>query len=335
MVCNSLAARPKAELHLHMEGAIPLPLLFAMIKRSGDLPGIGSIEDLAARFSYRDFHHFLYLWAWKNQFITNERDFEQIAYAVLANARQQNILYAEMFISPADHTPRGLTAEGIIAATLAGCANARRDCGIVTQIIIDLVRDSGLDSGWRSIEAATPFLGRGVVGIGLGGTEDRFPPDPYRELFAEARRRGFRLTAHAGEGAGPASVWAALDELGAERIGHGTRAIEDGALMARLRDQQIPLEMCIMSNIRTGVTANAGSHPIKPFYQNGLVVTVNSDDPVMFGATIADEYRALADDLHLAFTDIKQIALNGIRASFLTGPHKQDWITRFEQEWAL
>jgi adenosine deaminase len=329
-----IKAMPKAEIHLHLEGAIPHEILLAQIRRKGTEPSIRTVEDLKAKLTYTDFPSFIDLWVWKNTFIKDEKDFEDIAYAMLEGLSRENVKYVESFYAPGDYSRFGLSTQGITECVIAGKERARRDFGIRCELIVDLIRDHGPEIGMKRLDEVTPYLGNGVIGIGIGGSEQLFPPGPYAEVYEEARRRGFRLTAHAGEVAGAESIHSAVEDLGAERIGHGVRAHEDPDVVAMLKERRIPLEMCIISNSKTGVCPSVKDHPIRDYFRQGLVVTVNSDDPSMFSSTLTDEYLALTRDLGFTLDEVKQVALNGLRAAFLPAADKSDLISEFEREWA-
>ncbi|MFW9916973.1 MAG: adenosine deaminase [Candidatus Thorarchaeota archaeon] len=328
-----IAAMPKTELHLHLEGAIPLKTLFQLIETQGGDPTINSIDDLKKKLVYTDFAHFIELWVWKNTFIKEEQDFEEITYQILRELNNQNVKYLEAYYSPGDYIRQGLTTSGITEAIITGKKRAYRDFGIQCDLIIDLVRDHGPEIGMQRVEEVTPFLGKGVIGIGIGGSEQEFPADPYEPIYKEAKRRGFRLTAHAGEAAGPASIWAAIQKLECERIGHGVRAEEDPQLVAFLKESQIPLELCVISNVKTRVCKSVESHPIKQYYEEGLMVTVNSDDPTMFNTSLTHEYEILAQNLKFSIQDIRQLTLNGIAASFMSEEEKETMKIQFDREW--
>lgn len=324
---------PKTELHLHLEGAIPLETLYALIQKRGGDPTIETLEDLERKLVYTDFAHFIELWMWKNTFIREERDFEDITYQVLRQLSAQNVKYLEAFYSPGDYQPQGLTVEGITEHLIKGKERAYHDFGIGCELIVDLIRGDGIDVAMQRLDEVEPYLGKGVIGVGLGGSEHKYPADPYAPVYKEARRRGFRLTAHAGEAAGPSSIWAAIRKLGCERIGHGARAYEDPDLVAYLKEQQIPLELCVVSNVRTRVFESVESHPIRQYYDQGLMVTVNSDDPVMFNTTLTQEYMMLAQRLNFTVEDLRQLTLNGVDASFLSQREKEVMKDQFVGEW--
>jgi adenosine deaminase len=325
---------PKVELHLHLEGAIPHDTLLAQIQRKGSEPSIKDVEDLKRKLTYTDFESFIDLWVWKNTFIKDEKDFEEIVYAVLAGLSRQNVKYVEAFYGPGDYRRLGLATEGITECLIAGKERARQDFGITCELIVDLIRDHGPEIGMERLDEVMPYLGKGVIGIGIGGSEQMFPAGPYADLYREARRRGFRLTAHAGEVAGADSIRSAVEDLGVERIGHGLRAYEDPEVVATLKERRIPLEMCIISNVRTGVCGSIDVHPIKDYFREGLMVTVNSDDPTMFDSTLTDEYLALVHDLDFTLEEVKRVALNAVQASFLPAEEKTRLTLTFQDEWA-
>jgi adenosine deaminase len=329
-----IRAMPKVELHLHLEGAIPHETLLGQIRRKGTEPSIRTVEDLKAKLIYTDFPSFIDLWIWKNTFIKDESDFEEIAYAMLEGLSRQNVKYVEAFYAPGDYSRHGLSTEGITECVIAGKERAGLDFGIRCELILDLIRDHGPAIGLKRLDEVTPYLGKGVIGIGIGGSEQTFPAGPYADVYREARRRGFRLTAHAGEVAGADSIRSAVDDLGAERIGHGLRAYEDPEVLAMLKGGRIPLEMCIISNSKTGVCPSVRDHPIRDYFRQGLVVTVNSDDPSMFSSTLTDEYLALVRDLGFTLDEVKRVALNAVEASFLPVEGKAALRSTFETEWA-
>ena len=324
---------PKVELHLHLEAAIPLEMLFDLIQRNGGEPSIKTHEDLRRKFTYSDFSHFIDLCTWKNTFITKENYFEEIAYQVLRDLSEQNVRYVEAFYAPGNHWGKGLSVQGITEYLIKGKERAYCDFGIQSELIVDLIRDHGPKIGKQRLKELTPYLGNGLIGIGLGGTEHIFPADRYATVYRKAKERGFRLTAHAGETSGASSIWAAVEKLGVERIGHGMRANEDPELVSLLKEMQIPLEMCVISNVKTKVCKSIKDHPIKEYFENGLLVTVNSDDPTMFNTSIAQEYLVLAQDLAFSPSDLKRLSMNGIDASFMSDSDKKLMKSQFEREW--
>jgi adenosine deaminase len=310
---------PKVELHLHLEGAIPLPALWTLIRKYGGDPHVPDLPALRRRFAYRDFPHFLDVWNWKNRYLREVEDFTLIAEAVARDLASQRVRYVEAFYSPSDFAYHGLTAQVITAALRRGLDRVPE---IEVALIADLVRNRGPEHGARNLLEIAEVRDRGVIGIGIGGAEHAFPPEPFAPVYERARALGFHTTAHAGEAAGPESVRGALRALKVERIGHGTRAGEDPALLDELVENQVPLEMCPLSNVRTGVVSSLAAHPIRRYVERGALVTVNTDDPKMFGNSLAEEYALLEAELGFTFDAIGELILNGVRASWLPAARK-------------
>lgn len=305
---------PKTELHLHLEGAIPQDALWTLVEKYGGDPNVPDRTALHSRFTYRDFPHFIDTWIWKNGFLREYEDFTWIAAAVAQDLAAQNIIRVEAFYSPSDFARHGLEVGRLTEAIRAGLDQAP---GTQVSLIADLVRDSPPERSVRTLAEVNEVRGLGVIGVGLGGSEQKFPPEPFAGVFAEARRLGFHVTCHAGEAAGPESIWGALRSLGAERIGHGTRAIEDEALLDFLAERNIPIEMCPLSNVCTGVTPSIAQHPVRKFFERGLLVTINTDDPKMFGNSLAEEYRELMQVHGFTRAEILQLIQNGKQALWI------------------
>jgi adenosine deaminase len=314
-----LHSLPKVELHIHLEGSIPLATLWQLMQQYGGDPDVPDMAALARKFQYRDFPHFINTWVWKNRFIRTAADFTTIAAAVAQDWVEQNICYVESHYSPTDFARHGLTIGEITRAIRAGLDQVP---AIHVNLIADVVRDSSIDRAMHTVETVAELSEYGVIGIGLGGSEQTHPPEPFAPVFARARQLGLRTTAHAGEAAGAESIWGALTALGAERIGHATRASTDPKLCDFLVTQQIPLEMCPLSNVRTGVVADMPSHPIADFIKRGMLVTVNTDDPKMFNNTLVDEYSQLMEHFHLSPATICQLIDNAVTASWLSDDEK-------------
>ena len=310
---------PKAELHVHLEGAIPLEALWQLVLKYGGDPAVPDPASLQRRFVYRDFPHFIDTWVWKNAFLREYEDFTFFAEAVARDLAAQNIRYVEAFFSPLDFARHGLRVERLAEAIRRGLA---RVPAVEVALVCDLVRDFGPELAVTTLEQVNDVRSEGVIGIGIGGSEGQFPPEPFAPIYAEARRLGLHTTAHAGEAAGAASIWGAIRALHVERIGHGTRAFEDEHLLDVLAETRLPLEMCPLSNVRTGVVPSIDEHPVRRYFERGLCVTVNSDDPKMFGNSLAEEYRLLESRLGFSRDDIRTLILQAIAASWLP-PERQ------------
>jgi len=320
---------PKVELHLHLEGAIPLPALWTLIQKYGGDPDVLDLAGLEQRFAYRDFPHFLDVWNWKNRYVREAEDFTLIAEAVAQDLVRQNVRYVEAFYSPSDFAYHGLSAQEITSAVRRGLDRVPE---VEVALIADLVRNRGSIHGMRNLAEIAEVRDAGVIGIGIGGAEHDFPPEPFAPVYDRARTLGLHTTAHAGEAAGAESVWGALRALHAERIGHGTRAVEDPALIEYLAERQTPLEMCPLSNVRTGVVGSLAQHPVRRYVEAGLLVTVNTDDPKMFGNCLAEEYAGLEAVLGLSRETVHEILLNGIRGSWLPESRKEEMLRAFAED---
>lgn len=311
---------PKVELHLHLEGAIPHATLWELIQKYGGDPRASRLEDLPGLFRYRDFPEFIDTWLWKQGFLREYDDFELIGRAVAADLARQRIWYAEAHFSPADVAGHGLAAQEVAMAIRRGLSGVP---DVVVGLIADLVRDKGPDAAGRTLEAVVEVSKQaGVLGIGLGGSEQLYPPAPFGPVYERARELGLRTTAHAGEVAGPESIWAAIWVLRVDRIDHGTRAVDDPSLMAYLAERRLPVTSCPGSNVATGALASLEDHPIRRFVDAGILVSVNTDDPAMFGLSLAEEYQGLRDALGFTDAEIRQLVLNAVESCWLSDHRK-------------
>jgi adenosine deaminase len=314
----AIRALPKVEIHLHLEGAIPLPALFRLVEKYGGnrgAVGVRTLDELEEKFRYRNFPHFLSTWTWKNGFIREYEDFTFLASEIARDLDAQNVRYAEAFFSPGDFAMlHGLEVGRIAEAVRKGLDSESERVDV--RLIADLTRDFGPERGRGWLMEIASSREMQIVGIGIGGSEHRFPPESYRNVYREARKLGLRTTAHAGEAAGPESVWGALRVLEVDRIGHGTRASEDPELVRFLAERRVPIEMCPISNLRTGVVPDLARHPIRAFFDEGLLVSVNTDDPKMFETSLEEEYLALAEHLDFTLAEIGALAANAIESTW-------------------
>lgn len=314
-----LAYIPKIELHLHLEGAIPLSCLWELIQKYGGDEEIQSKEALQRRFIYSNFAHFIQTWVWKNKFLREYEDFEFISTSVAQDLKSQNIRYVEAFISPPDFIRNGLQVARIIESVRRGLNQV---VGIQVNLVVDLVRDYGQARAMATLDAVLEARDQGILGVGIGGSEKEFPPALFKDIYRKARDNGLRTSAHAGEAAGAESVWGAVRDLQVDRIGHGTKAIEDPRLIEHLIQHQIPLEMCPLSNLRTQVVSSIAKHPIRELFNKGALVTVNTDDPKMFNNSLVDEFEQLMLVHSFTHDEIKQLTLNALKASWLENQAK-------------
>jgi adenosine deaminase/aminodeoxyfutalosine deaminase len=317
-----LRGLPKAELHLHLEGSIT-PATLVQLSHINDAEPL-TLATAARVYDYTDFPSFLMSFKAVTQRLHTPADYELITYNMLRDLSAQGIRHAEAYISIGIlHWQDRLDVDEVMAAIERGRLRGEREFNISLLWIIDAVRHFGLDAAARVFSKAAELRKQypSVVGIGIGGDEARGPAQDFRDLYAEARDHGLRLTCHAGEAAGPQSVWAAIN-IGAERIGHALTAQHDPELMEVLAHKQIPLELNITSNLRTGCCASLQQHPARLYFEEGLMVTLNSDDPPFFGATLLDEYLLAHRDFEFSLEQMRELAANSIEASFLPPERK-------------
>jgi adenosine deaminase len=329
-----LAARiPKVELHVHLEGSIrPETLLRLAERHEVSLPA-RTVEEMRALYQYTTFLHFLEIYQMCTRVLLTSEDFAEITYEFLEQQAKQNVRYTEVMVSLSDHLIRGVAAETVLEGVFEGQRRGERDFTTRLSVLLDPGRQ------WPSYvtevsKIAVRHAGNGIIGFGIGGDEANFPPELFVEDFARVRAAGLHRTAHAGEAAGAESMWGAVRLLGAERLGHGVHAHDDPALLEYLREERIAIDMCPVSNVKTGAVATIADHPIRQYLEEGLLVTVNSDDPPMFGTSITNEYRVLYDTLGFSERDLQQLSLNAVEASFLPEAEKKSLRAEFESEFS-
>jgi adenosine deaminase len=321
------------ELHLHLDGAMAIPWLLERVRRRD--AGVATAEALRARLAFRTFDEFIDRWVWKCGFLDRYEDFESLAESVLAGLAAEGVVHVEPSISPGDYEKaHGLAAAGVVEAVLRGVERATRAHDITCGLVVDLIRNHGPATAARRLEEITPYRGQGVVAVGLGGSEAQYPPGPFAEVYAEAARRGFHRTAHAGEVGGPESVRETLDRLGVERVDHGIRAVEDPALVARLAREAVPLAVCPTSNVRTGAVPTYAAHPLRRLFDAGVRVTVSSDDPTFFGASVTDELRLCRTTLGFTPPELAVMMEHAAQAAFLDAAARDRLTARVRAGWA-
>ena len=317
-----LRAAPKAELHVHLEGAIAPRTLLELARRNHvDLPAQDE-DGLHEWFRFRDFEHFVDIYVAITRCLRTADVYELIAYEFGAEMARQHTRYAEVTFTPSTHQLLGVPLETYFDGLRRGRARARADFGVELRWVFDLVRNLA-DPARRGAAAdyttsvAIECRDEGVVALGLGGLERGHPVEPFVPYFDRARAAGLHSAPHAGETAGAESVWAAIRVLGAERIGHGVRAIEDPALVTYLVERQLPLEVNPWSNLRLGIFGDLAAHPLRRLLDAGVALTVNSDDPALFNADLNDNLALLLDPLGCDVRTLDALLLNGVRHSFL------------------
>lgn len=311
---------PLAELHLHFQGAIRPHTLLELARRNGvDLP-VETAEALQQWFVFRDFAHFVEIYAVLRSCLQTPDDFELVTHELGAELAQQNVRYAEVTVTPGPEVYQSLR-ERFFDGLTTGRARVRNEFGVELNWIFDIPRRTvtlypELPLCDFITGVAIDGVAGGVVALGLAGTEAGYPPEAFAPWFDRARAAGLHSVPHAGEMAGPESVWGALQALGAERLGHGVRAIEDSRLVEYLVEHQVPLEVCPTSNVRLGIYPSLEEHPLRRLYDAGAMLTINTDTPAVFGISLRDELRLLTEAFGLTAAQADAIRENAFRASF-------------------
>ena len=337
-----IVSLPKAELHLHLEGTVDPATLAQLSRRHptalttennrytniADSGRVFTEDEARELYQYKDFTGFLLAFKAVTERLRTADDYELVTYRMLQKLRAQNVLHAEVYMSVGVIHWRGGEFRPLFEGLERGRLRGERDFGVSLSWILDAVRHFGVDAAERVLDETLALRTSydSVVGIGLGGDERRARPELFKDVYARAASEGLRNTVHAGETAGPESVWSALRELKAERIGHGLTAAEDPALMAYLAEQQIPVEVCISSNLLTGCCRSADQHSLRKLFDAGVLVTLNTDDPEMFRTTLSHEYHIAQQSLGFSHEELRHLAHNSFRASFLPAEKKRDLI---------
>jgi adenosine deaminase len=306
---------PKAELHLHIEGTLEPELMFELARRNGVRLPYADAEAVRRAYRFSNLQSFLDVYYQACSVLLHERDFYELTAAYLARARGQGVRHAEIFFDPQTHTARGVAFETVVRG-IGRALTEGRQLGISSHLIMCFLRDLPVDDAIATLEQALAH--RDVIfGVGLDSAEAGHPPQKFRDVFARATSAGFRAVAHAGEEGPPDYIWQAIDLLGAERIDHGVRCLEDRRLVQRLGADQIPLTVCPFSNVKLRVVATLEQHPLAKLLEHGLCATVNSDDPAYFGGYVGDNLAGVAQALALDDDAVAELARNSFKASFL------------------
>lgn len=324
---------PKAELHLHLEGTILPATLVELSSRPGRAPI--TLPEAEALYQFTDFTGFIQAFREVTRLLAEPDDYELAAWRMMQQLAGQGIVHAEVFVSVGvvymwrNHDPAAF--EPIFAGLERARRRALRDLGLSIYWIFDAVRHFTLPEAERVFHKAAEMHVEypAIVGIGLGGDERRCGSAPFRELYAQARAAGLRLTNHAGETTGPEAIWEALS-IGSERIGHALSAMDDATLLQELGARSTGLELNPTSNVRTGVCPSFAAHPLRRYFDMGLLVTVNSDDPAFFGSDLAHEYLLAHTQQGFSHNELRRLAANSFRACFLPETEKSRWIARIE-----
>ena len=328
MLIKQIQAMPKAEIHVHLEGATDAATVWELAQRNRVKLPAETVEAWQALYEFRDFNHFIEIYQLAAGCMQTVEDFAFMTERFLAQQAAQNVRYCELFLS-ATYLVEKFSSHEIIAALHEAILDSKQKYGVEAVFIPDIARQEP-DSRFKVLDFVLQGREQGIfIGLGLGGIEVGYPPELFADVYAEARQQGVHVVAHAGETCGPESIWGAINDLQVERIGHGVRAVEDDKLVEYLRKTQLPLEVSPVSNYRLKVVPFDQPHPIHTLMQQGVFVTVNTDDPPMFSTTLIDEYVLLAQQ-GFSWDELWQLNLNTLNATFLSESRKAAYLA----EWA-
>lgn len=328
-----LAAMPKAELHIHIEGSLEPELIFQLAQRNGVALPYASVEELRQAYAFTNLQSFLDIYYAGASVLLQEQDFHDMAWAYLLRARADNVLRAEIFFDPQTHTARGVAMETVIHGLHRACTEAKSRLGIDAELILCFLRHLSEEDAFATLEQALPYCDK-FIGVGLDSSEVGHPPEKFARVFAKCRELGLHLVAHAGEEGPPAYVWSALDVLKVERIDHGVQSAKDPALMQRLAQDRIPLTVCPLSNLKLCVFPQLAQHNLRALLDAGLAATVNSDDPAYFGGYLNENFLQVFAATGLTADHAYQLARNSFEGSFAGAADKARYIERLDAAFA-
>ncbi len=321
---------PKAELHLHIEGTLEPELMFELAKRNNVKIKQKSIQELRDAYHFNNLQEFLDIYYEGASVLITEQDFYDMTWAYLEKAYSQNVVHAEIFFDPQTHTNRGISFETVINGIHRALDDAETKFGITSKLIPCFLRDVDPKSAMEILNQACAYK-NWITAFGLDSAEVGNPPSKFKEVFESVRDKGFLTVAHAGEEGSAEYVWEAINLLKVSRIDHGNHSMDDEALVKYLSNTQIPLTVCPLSNLKLKVVKSLEDHPLKKMMENGLLVTLNSDDPAYFGGYVNENYLALAESLALTVEEIFQLAKNSFSASFLNEKEKEIMMKKVEE----
>lgn len=325
---------PKAEIHLHAEGTISRETVQALLDRKPE--NKKSPVDIDKLFSYNNLKDFLTAFLYVQSLLEKPEDLILVFEDVASYLKKNHIVYGEVFLAPSMFLKKGFVFSEMIDLIQKTITAIEARDGVKIKLIIDLSRTFGIENARANLDATLLHRSPMIVGVGLGGDEEKGPAAEFGEVFQLAKKKGLHVVAHAGEVVGPFSIWDALKALSVERIGHGLSAIQDPELVKYLADNKVPVEICVTSNVITQkYVSRVQDHPVRPLYDQGVLVVVNTDDPTFFNSTIIDEFWLLHSRLKFTMAEIKQLILNGFEASFLSEDEKKMYFTAVEAAWSV
>ncbi|MCZ4410340.1 adenosine deaminase [Cryomorphaceae bacterium 1068] len=318
---------PKAELHLHIEGSFEPELMFEIAKRNNIALAYDSIESLKEAYTFNNLQEFLDIYYTGAQVLIHEQDFFDLTWAYLTKVHSQNVVHVEVFFDPQTHTERGVPFDVVINGIHKALEKAKSEWNMSYKLIMCYLRHLSEEEAFKTLEASLPFK-EWITGVGLDSAERGNPPSKFTRVFKASAAHGYKLAAHAGE-EGPAEyIWEALDLLNVVRVDHGNRCLDDEKLVERLVELQMPLTLCPLCNLQLKVIKRMEDHPVANLLEKGVLATINSDDPAYFGGYMNENYYETAKALNLSKDQLKQLAINAFKASWLTPEEKEKHIAQ-------
>ncbi len=325
-----IAKLPKAELHLHIEGSLEPELMFSLAQKNTISLPYKTIEEVKHAYNFTSLQSFLDIYYAGANVLINESDFFDLTWAYLLRCHAQNICHTEIFFDPQTHTSRGIAFKTVIDSITKALQKGEQELGISSFLIMCFLRHLSEENAFETLKASLPFKDK-IIGVGLDSSEVGHPPSKFQRLFVECKKVGYKIVAHAGEEGDSSYIWEAINLLQVERIDHGIRCDEDASLVKLLIEKQIPLTVCPLSNVKLRAVKNMQEHNLLKLLRQGVLVTVNSDDPAYFGGYVNENYEAICDNLDLSKEELKTLASNSFKASFLSDERKKHFINQISQ----
>ena len=318
---------PKAELHLHIEGTLEPNHMFELAKRNNVQIPFTSIDEVKSAYNFSNLESFLNIFYQGSKVLIKEKDFFDLTWSYALKCKENNVVHTEIFFDPQTHISRGVNFDTVINGIYRALQKANKEFGLTFEIIMCFLRHLDETSGFEMLDQASAHKEK-IIGVGLDSSEIDNPPSKFKKLFEKAIAKGFLTVAHAGEEGPPEYIWEALDLLKVKRIDHGVQCLQDEKLVQKLRDSQIPLTVCPLSNIKLRVFNKLEEHNLKKMLNKGLMVMVNSDDPAYFGGYINRNLIACQSALNLSMNEVKTLIINSFKSSFLKEEKKREWISK-------
>ena len=318
---------PKTELHLHIEGTLEPDHMFKLAKRNNVSIPFKNVEEVKSAYNFHNLDSFLNIYYQGSKVLINEEDFFDLTWAYILKCKKDNIVHTEIFFDPQTHMERGIDFDVVINGIYKALSKAKNELNITSKIIMCFLRHLDEDSGFKVLSKAIKHKDK-IIGVGLDSSELGNPPKKFEKLFKKAIEEGFLTVAHAGEEGPPEYIWEAIDLLKIKRIDHGVQCLKDEKLVKKLRESQIPLTVCPLSNIKLCVFDKLEEHNLKKIINEDLVATVNSDDPAYFGGYLNENLIQVQSALNLSRQEVKTLIINSFKSSFLNENEKNNWISK-------